>query len=86
MLKVKNGQLEPSDLRPYDHGQLDTLGNAAQLKGAAYDPATKRLYVSLQQGDRIERYSRPPVVLIYSVNAGIASTITMPPLELLLDD
>ena len=86
MLKVKNGQAQPSDLRPYAHGQLDTRGNAAQLKGAAYDPNTKRLFVSLEQGDTIPTYDKPPLILVYSVSAGIVSNTPMPPLELILEE
>jgi len=86
MLKAKSGLVEPSDLRPYAHGQLDTRGNAARLKGAAYDPAMKRLYVSLQQGDTIPTFDKPPLILVYAVDAGSISNIVMPPLELLLEE
>ena len=86
MLKVKNGILQASDLRPYAHGQLDTRGNAAQLKGAAYDPVTKRLYVSLEQGDTIPTFDKPPLILVYAVDAGISTKVVMPPLEILLDE
>lgn len=86
MVNVKNGLLEAHELRPYAHGQLDTRGNSARLKGAAYDPATQRLYVSLQRGDTIPTYAKPPLILVYQLKAGGASKVIMPPLQLLLDE
>ena len=85
MVKVRNGVHQPSDLRPYAHGRLDTRGNAAQIKGATYDYARNRLYVSLEQGDRIETFARPPLILVYSLNNNNRSPSMMPMIELLLD-
>lgn len=68
MVDVRNGKLEPSALRPYQYGVFDTRGNKASIKGAAYDEANKRLYVSLKNGDSLGRYSRPPLILSYSVD------------------
>ena len=37
MIKVKNGDLLASDVRPYEYGILDTPISSARIKGAAYD-------------------------------------------------
>jgi len=85
MVKVKNGVLAASDLRPYKYGVFDTRGNKAELKGAAYDPATKRLYVSLQRGDTLGTYARPPLILTYLIDTKVAVDF-LTPVIMLLDD
>ena len=86
MVKVKNGILQPSELRPYAYGQLDTRGNIARVKGAAYDYANKRLYISLQNGDPIPTYARPPLILVYDVDEGRPASLVLPPFDLLLNE
>lgn len=78
MVKVKNGELEASDLRPYEYGVLDTLGLTARIKGASYDSANQRLFISLANGDPIPTYARPPLVLVYSIDPTPA-VVTPPP-------
>jgi len=73
LMKVKRGLMLPKDVRPYEHGKLDTLGSRAQIRGAAYDYANKRLYVSLHKGDTTATYSRPPLILVYSLEEGQGS-------------
>ena len=48
LLAVRNGELEPWDLRPYAIWQLGEMDNAggATIAGAAYDPASGRLYLT----------------------------------------
>ena len=87
LLKVKNGELRASDLRPYDRGEFDTRGNAAQIKGASFDYARNRLFVSLERGDEIEQYARPPLILVYQYGESASSPFYMNPvMDLLLDD
>ncbi len=68
LLKVKNGEMNSYDVRPYQYGKLDSPSNAS-LIGAAYDAENKRLYVSLLKGDTEEDYSRPPLFYVYDIRA-----------------
>jgi len=74
LVAVRNGQLLPHEVRPYDHGPIDLP--FAELDhdlwpdvgGAAYDPATGRLYITLSRVDRVASiYSPQPVVLTYTI-------------------
>lgn len=67
LIKVKNGELEPSEVRPYDYGKLDTP-ISSRVNGAAFDEENGLLYLALRQGDTVERYARPPLFLVYKVN------------------
>jgi len=66
LLKVKQGLLNNYDVRPYQHGKFDTISNA-KIRGAAYDE-NGLLYLSLKQGDTIEKYKRPPLFLVYKIH------------------
>ncbi len=69
LVKVKNGLLEPYDVRPYAHGEFDTI-ITSPITGAAFDFTTNSLYVALNNGDTIEQYTRPPLFLKYNVKVG----------------
>lgn len=52
LAKVKAGTLQPWDAKPYATWGLSQIGNGYDsVGGAAYDPASKRLYVSQRFGD-----------------------------------
>ena len=71
LLKVKNGELLPHNVRPYDYGKfpvpvdIDAYNDVGTIGGGAYDAETGMLYVSFTSADQIESYRRPPVVLAY---------------------
>jgi hypothetical protein len=73
LVRVKNGEMLASDVRPYEYGQLDTLGNKARIKGAAYDAQTNQLYISLQNGDTIPTYARPPLILVFTIDPKVTA-------------
>jgi hypothetical protein len=72
---VKSGQKAPWDIRPYAVWELvlPTRGTGG-LTGAAYDPATQRIYVSQANVDRAGNipgggtYSSAPVIHAFQVN------------------
>ena len=75
-IAVKNGSKNPWDITPYYHGPIslpfDTGAN--ELNGAAYDPATQRIYVvqKCAQGNCL------PIIHVFKVN-GAASGDSTPP-------
>jgi len=62
LMKVKNGEMEAYEVRPYSYGELDTP-SSAELFGAAFDELNSRLFVSLRYGD-----DRAPLYYVYDVN------------------
>lgn len=64
LVAVKNGQLQPWQVRPYDTWQFDLpyFEGGKHIGGVAYDAASGRLYVSQQYGN--EAY---PVVHAYQI-------------------
>lgn len=78
-LKVKNGTLNPHDLRPYSYGiiempfQTDVPSNSPEfhpISGGTYDAASGILYLSLFDGAPITNpYARTPVIVAYQINA-----------------
>jgi hypothetical protein len=62
LLAVKEGQQQPWALRPYALWQLEEMDSSggATIAGAAYDPASGRVYLT-------ERYGEEPVVHVYRI-------------------
>ncbi len=75
LVAVKNGTLNPYDVRPYEHGYFDTpfQGNGSKsIGGGTYDPSTGNLYLSVQSGDTEQgTYARPPVIVVYNTNGEV---------------
>jgi hypothetical protein len=63
LLAVKDGGLQPWDLRPYALWQLDEMDStgSATISGATYDPASGRAYIT-------ERYGENPTVHVYEID------------------
>jgi hypothetical protein len=61
---VRNGQLQPWDIRPYATWTLDlpTSGSPTHLNGAAYDPQTGRIFLSQAGADGTK-----PLIHVYTV-------------------
>ena len=86
---VKNGTKSPWEITPYYHGVISlpfTSSSANnQLNGAAYDPATKRLYIA----QKCVVGNCAPLIHVYSVTVGTASvpaptvTVTANPVSVL---
>ena len=62
LLAVKNGQKNSYDVKPYAIWELDP--GFKDVQGAAYDPATHHLFVSLVAGDS---YNQQPLIRVYNV-------------------
>lgn len=68
LLKVKNGEIAAHTVRPYAHGALPTpFENAEhQIGGGSFDPASNRLFLSIQKADTAQGpYANPPVIVVY---------------------
>ncbi|MCB0360772.1 MAG: VCBS repeat-containing protein, partial [Bdellovibrionales bacterium] len=69
LLKVKNGELNPYDVRPYEYGEFPTAIQATEIGGGAFDPASGRLYLTIQRADDEQGpYANPPVVVVYRLS------------------
>ncbi len=69
LLAVKADTLLPHEVRPYAYGKLDTpfQGSGSRaIGGGSFDPASGRLFLTIQNADRLQgTYSNPPVVAVY---------------------
>ncbi len=63
LVAVLEGTLEPWEVLPYGIWRLDEMDDAgsATIAGAAFDPATGRVYIT-------ESYGETPVVHVYQIN------------------
>ena len=69
LVAVLNNEMEPYEVRPYDYGEFNTIGNKSNLAGGFYDADKDLLYISLRNGDPIPTYGKPPLFLAYHLNA-----------------
>ena len=68
LIAVRNGQLQPFEVRPYDYGPFPTPFQTSerQLGGGTFDPDSGLLYLTVQRADRAQgTYANPPVVVAY---------------------
>lgn len=71
LVRVKRGEMEPHDVRPYQYGVFKTPFNSLShaLGGGTFDAATGRIYLTILGADRTQgRYSNPPVVMAYKAD------------------
>ncbi len=68
LVSVVQGNIEAWEVRPYDYGIFDTIGNTNTLTGAYYDAEDDLLYIALKNGDPIPTYDKPPLFLAYHLN------------------
>jgi hypothetical protein len=73
---VKTGSKQPWQVVPYATWELTALGNVPYwgIGGAAWDPTTKRIYLSEKNAD-----GERPIVHVYVVQGGITSSLPQPP-------
>lgn len=71
LVKVKNGQMQASAVRPYDYGVLQVPFSDFDnlIGGASYDQENNLLYVTVEEADNSTQYMRSPVVLVYRVGS-----------------
>jgi hypothetical protein len=74
LLAVKQGTRQPWDVRPYATWTLREMNasGSASIAGAAYDPRTRRLYVT-------EHYGATPRVHVYEISTASAEDPSGPP-------
>lgn len=78
MIAVKNGQLPPYALKPYDYGELtlpfERLSSDEGpnlMTGAYYESKSQNLYILLGEADRLQsQYEPTPILLKYEINFG----------------
>ena len=75
LVDVMNGVTNSYDVRPYWHGAFLTPfeNGTHQIGGGAYDPASGKLYLSIEKADRAQgTYANPPVIVVYEVVPAVA--------------
>src|SRR5207248_10626524 len=83
LIAVKNGQKQPWAIKPYATWNFDfpIFDGAKRIGGVAFDPATGRIYVSQQGGDRSGGGSMPLIhvfQLTFNVPGGSGPTLKAP--------
>jgi hypothetical protein len=74
LTRVKNGEMDPSDVRPYEYGELllpfqDSSRGYNLVVGADFDETNDLLYVLLGRGDSSQNiYEDAPIMLVYKVD------------------
>jgi PKD repeat protein len=66
---VQQGQLQPSQIMPYDVWDFKVpIPAVYDVGGVAYDAGTGRLYVSVEGADTASPYTYLPLIYVYQVN------------------
>jgi len=77
LLAVKNGSMQPYDVRPYDYGVFNApfqenifAGTQRHnpIIGGAYDSATGLLYLTIGGGESTSQFGNKPLVVVYKIN------------------
>ena len=77
LLAVKNGNMQPHDVRPYDYGVFnapfqENIFNGTTrhnpIIGGAYDAATGLLYLNISGGESTGQFGVKPLVIAYKIN------------------
>jgi hypothetical protein len=64
--------MQPFDLSPYDDGEFPTSFETRTLGSGPFDPASGRLYVTVQWADTLQgTYSNSPVVVVYGLKTDL---------------
>jgi len=68
LVDVRNGDKPSYSVYPYDHGVFEAPFAAQRIGGGSYDPASNRLYITLQRADNKQGpYANTPIILVYSI-------------------
>ena len=75
LVSVKQGAMHPWDVQPYATWKFDVPFETAQcaVNGAAYDPATQRIFLSIGFEDGSQ-----PLIQVFSLQAGASVPYTPP--------
>ncbi len=78
LIKVKNGQMQPYDVRPYAYGKITLPMGYRPIIGGTFDPASGLAYLSLDNGEWNE-FGGLPAVVAYKVPVVDGGTTVQPP-------
>lgn len=76
LLAVKNGTINPYDVRPYEHGEFDApfqtdfYSNSSEfhpIVGGTFDATSDLLYLTLYDGGAMGAWTKNPVILSYKL-------------------
>ncbi len=70
LVKAKNGEIQPWEIRPYDQGKFITpfQSRTQYISGGTYDTTHGVLYLSIYQADTEQsQYTNPPVIVAYRI-------------------
>ncbi len=77
LVAVKNGNMQPYDVRPYAYGVFDApfqtdifnggIARHNAVIGGVYDPASGLLYLTIKGGESTARYGVNPLVVVYKL-------------------
>jgi len=66
LLKVKNGEKDAHEIRPYQYGKFNTPFGS-DISGGTFDPENRTLYLAIAKGDTGYHYDKPPVFVTYQI-------------------
>lgn len=78
MIKVKNGQMQSYDVRPYAYGKLTLPIGYNLISGGTFDATKGIVYLNIDSAERLE-YDSAPVVLAYKVPLPSGEVQAQPP-------
>ncbi len=87
LLAVKNGTLNPHDVRPYDYGVFDVpfqtdiytqTPEFHEILGGTYDADNEILYLAIDDGASTGQYEHVPVIAAYSIGSSSCPTAGTP--------
>lgn len=76
LLKVKAGQMNAYDVKPYAYGRFDrpyASNGFNPVLGGAFDEATNTLYLSLERGEILPYSGWAPTIVAFKLNVDMAS-------------
>ena len=67
LIRVKHGLMQPHDMRPYAYGEWEIPLNVGKygVSGGSFDLVSKRLILSISDGDRLNKYARLPLFIVF---------------------
>ncbi len=75
LLAVKSGAKQPWQIVPYDTWNFTLPWVGKAVSGAAYDPATNRIYVVISEADNVVSGSYRPLICVFQVIGTATETL-----------
>lgn len=69
LIRARLGLIKPFDIRPYAYGPLSLPEGieGVHISGGSYDGKNNRLFIAVKGGDKLDKYLRPPIFLVYDI-------------------